>query len=73
MHLKTLILHPTQIFGPVMSILKFSDMEEVVHRANDSQFGLAASIFTKDLDKANVFTQAVRAGTVWWVQADTLF
>jgi len=54
-----------EIFGPVMSILKFSDMEEVVDRANDSQFGLAASIFTKDLDKANVFTQAVRAGTVW--------
>ncbi|KAJ1093039.1 hypothetical protein NDU88_006148 [Pleurodeles waltl] len=54
-----------EIFGPVMSILKFKSLEEVVKRANKSIYGLAAAVFTKDLDKANYIAQGVRAGTVW--------
>ncbi|XP_029475043.1 aldehyde dehydrogenase, mitochondrial [Rhinatrema bivittatum] len=54
-----------EIFGPVMQILKFKSIEEVVERANDSKYGLAASIFTTDIDKANYISQALRAGTVW--------
>ena len=55
----------TQIFGPVMQILKFKTMEEVAGRANNSKYGLAAAVFTKDLDKANYLSQALQAGTVW--------
>lgn len=54
-----------QIFGPVMQILKFKTIEEVVGRANDSKYGLAAAVFTRDLDKANYLSQALQAGTVW--------
>ncbi|KAM3961675.1 aldehyde dehydrogenase [Aphomia sociella] len=55
----------TEIFGPVQQIIKFSNLEEVIERANNTVYGLAAAIFTKDLDKANYLTQSIRAGTVW--------
>ncbi|ELK14346.1 Aldehyde dehydrogenase, mitochondrial, partial [Pteropus alecto] len=54
-----------EIFGPVMQILKFKTIEEVVERANSSKYGLAAAVFTKDLDKANYVSHALQAGTVW--------
>ncbi|XP_038618979.1 aldehyde dehydrogenase, mitochondrial-like [Tachyglossus aculeatus] len=54
-----------EIFGPVMQILKFKTIEEVVERANNSKYGLAAAVFTKDLDKANYISQVLQAGTVW--------
>uniref|UniRef100_A0A673B7M0 aldehyde dehydrogenase (NAD(+)) n=1 Tax=Sphaeramia orbicularis TaxID=375764 RepID=A0A673B7M0_9TELE len=54
-----------EIFGPVMQILKFKTIEEVVERANDTKYGLAAAVFTKDIDKANYVSNALRAGTVW--------
>ena len=54
-----------EIFGPVMSIQKFKSIEEVAARSNSSNYGLAASIFTKDLDKAHYLSHALRAGTVW--------
>ncbi|KAK2910734.1 aldehyde dehydrogenase, mitochondrial-like [Channa argus] len=54
-----------EIFGPVMQILKFKTMEEAITRANDTKYGLAASVFTKDLDKANYVSNGLRAGTVW--------
>uniref|UniRef100_K7F3M2 aldehyde dehydrogenase (NAD(+)) n=1 Tax=Pelodiscus sinensis TaxID=13735 RepID=K7F3M2_PELSI len=54
-----------EIFGPVMQLLKFKTIEEVIERANNSKYGLAAAVFTKDLDKANYVSQALRAGTVW--------
>ena len=56
-----------QIFGPVQQILKFSSMEEVVERANSSIYGLASAVFTNDLNKAMHMSQALRAGTVWFV------
>ncbi|XP_059047865.1 aldehyde dehydrogenase, mitochondrial [Achroia grisella] len=55
----------TEIFGPVQQIIRFSNLEEVVERANNTVYGLAAAVFTKDLDKANYLIQAIRAGTVW--------
>ncbi|XP_053405986.1 aldehyde dehydrogenase 1A1-like isoform X1 [Mercenaria mercenaria] len=54
-----------EIFGPVQSIIKFKDMEDVVARANDTKYGLAAAIFTEDIDTALTFTSRVKAGTVW--------
>lgn len=61
----TCLVWISQIFGPVMQILKFKTIEEVIERANDSKYGLAAAVFTKDLDKANYVSQSLRAGTVW--------
>lgn len=54
-----------EIFGPVMSILKYSETEEVIQRANNSDYGLAASIISKDFSKARRIAQRLRAGTVW--------
>ena len=54
-----------EIFGPVMSIMTFKDFGDVLKRANDTVYGLAAGIFTKDLAKAFRFLDDVRAGTCW--------
>ncbi|XP_045500942.1 aldehyde dehydrogenase, mitochondrial [Colias croceus] len=54
-----------EIFGPVQQIMKFSSLDEVLDRANNTEYGLAAAVFTKDLDKANYLIQGLRAGTVW--------
>lgn len=50
-----------------MQIMKFKDMNELIERANKTIYGLAASVFTKDIDKMNTVVSGVRAGTVWWV------
>ena len=54
-----------EIFGPVQSIFKFDTMEEVIERANDTNYGLAAGIISKDVNKILTFTQSVQAGSVW--------
>jgi aldehyde dehydrogenase (NAD+) len=54
-----------EIFGPVMSILKFRDMDELVERANNTMYGLAAGVWTKDIGKAHAAANSLRAGTVW--------
>ncbi|XP_067093686.1 aldehyde dehydrogenase, mitochondrial-like [Osmerus mordax] len=54
-----------EIFGPVMQILKFKNLEEVVERANDTMYGLASAVFTKDIDKAHYISSGLRTGTVW--------
>ncbi|MDQ2776657.1 MAG: aldehyde dehydrogenase family protein [Acidobacteriota bacterium] len=54
-----------EIFGPVMSILKFKDMDDLVERANATMYGLAAAVWTKDIGKAHHVANNVRAGTVW--------
>jgi aldehyde dehydrogenase (NAD+) len=54
-----------EIFGPVQSIFKFNDLNEVIKRANASRYGLAAGVFTNNLNTANTLTRALRAGTVW--------
>ena len=54
-----------EIFGPVMAVLDFDDEDEVVARANDTVFGLAAGIFTNDLTRAHRVIAALEAGTCW--------
>lgn len=54
-----------EIFGPVLSILPFESTEEVIQRANATNFGLAAGVWTKDVAKAHRVAAAIRAGTVW--------
>jgi aldehyde dehydrogenase (NAD+) len=54
-----------EIFGPVMSIMKFKELDEVVERANRTTYGLAAAVWTKDITKAHAIADSVRAGTVW--------
>ncbi|XP_064487759.1 aldehyde dehydrogenase, mitochondrial-like [Ornithodoros turicata] len=54
-----------EIFGPVQNILKFRTTEEVIRRANETTYGLAAGIITRDLDTANTVAQALEAGSIW--------
>jgi aldehyde dehydrogenase (NAD+) len=54
-----------EIFGPVLGMLKFSDENELMHLANDTRYGLAAGIWTQDIDRALRFAKKVDAGTVW--------
>ncbi len=54
-----------EIFGPVMSILKFKDWEDLIQRANNTFYGLAAAVWTRDISKAHDFARRVRAGTIW--------
>jgi len=54
-----------EIFGPVMSIIRFRDMDDLVERANKTMYGLAAGVWTRDISKAHAVANGVRAGTVW--------
>ncbi|MGB1142517.1 MAG: aldehyde dehydrogenase family protein, partial [Halioglobus sp.] len=54
-----------EIFGPVMSILTFNDEEEVIARANDTEYGLAAGVFSQDLSRAHRVIARLQAGTCW--------
>ena len=54
-----------EIFGPVLSVLPFKDLDEVVERANRNMYGLAAAVWTRDIEKAHTIANRVRAGTVW--------
>jgi acyl-CoA reductase-like NAD-dependent aldehyde dehydrogenase len=54
-----------EIFGPVLSIIPFETPEEALSIANDTMYGLAAAVWTKDIDRALKFAKAIKAGTVW--------
>lgn len=54
-----------EIFGPVLCAMKFSDIAEVIEKANDTEYGLAASIWTRDLQRAHTIAARVQAGLVW--------
>jgi aldehyde dehydrogenase (NAD+) len=54
-----------EIFGPVLSILTFKNIDEVIQRANSTYYGLAAAVWTQDITKAHRIADEVRAGTVW--------
>jgi acyl-CoA reductase-like NAD-dependent aldehyde dehydrogenase len=54
-----------EIFGPVLSVLSFKDPADAVAQANDSMYGLAAAVWTRDVKKAHQVARALKAGTVW--------
>lgn len=54
-----------EIFGPVLSLLDFGGEEEVIRRANDTEFGLAAGVFSQDIDRANRVARRLEAGILW--------
>jgi acyl-CoA reductase-like NAD-dependent aldehyde dehydrogenase len=54
-----------EIFGPVLAVLPFDDVADVVRQANGTMYGLAAGVWTRDLTKAHRVARAVQAGTVW--------
>ncbi|KDO82484.1 hypothetical protein CISIN_1g009035mg [Citrus sinensis] len=60
-----MLIAKDEIFGPVQSILKYKDLDEVIQRSNASQYGLAAGVFTHNLDTANTLMRALRVGSVW--------
>jgi len=54
-----------EIFGPVVCAIPFKTIDEVVEKANNSEYGLAAAIFSKDINKCLAVGKKLRAGTVW--------
>jgi (Z)-2-((N-methylformamido)methylene)-5-hydroxybutyrolactone dehydrogenase len=54
-----------EIFGPVLSVIPVESEEEVVRQANDTPYGLAAAVWTKDIQRAHRVAHALKAGTVW--------
>ena len=54
-----------EIFGPVLAAIEFADLDEAIARANDSPYGLAAGVWTKDVKKAHYVARKLQAGTVW--------
>ena len=54
-----------EIFGPVLATIEFADLDEAIARANDSQYGLAAAVWTRDVKKAHYVARKLQAGTVW--------
>jgi aldehyde dehydrogenase (NAD+) len=54
-----------EIFGPVLAAIEFADIDEAIARANDSSYGLAAGVWTRDIKKAHHVARKLQAGTVW--------
>jgi aldehyde dehydrogenase (NAD+) len=54
-----------EIFGPVLAAIEFGDVDEAIARANESQYGLAAAVWTRDIKKAHYVARKLQAGTVW--------
>lgn len=54
-----------EIFGPVIAAMPFEDLDEIIERANNSEYGLAAGLWTENISKAHYIANKLRAGTVW--------
>jgi aldehyde dehydrogenase (NAD+) len=54
-----------EIFGPVLATIEFADLDEAIAKANDTQYGLAAGVWTRDIKKAHYVARKLQAGTVW--------
>ncbi len=54
-----------EIFGPVVSVIGFSDEDDAVFQSNDTQYGLGAAVWTRDLSRAHKIARRIKAGTVW--------
>jgi acyl-CoA reductase-like NAD-dependent aldehyde dehydrogenase len=54
-----------EIFGPVLSVLSFDDIDQVIDQANANPYGLAAAVWTRDIKKAHMVSRRLQAGTVW--------
>jgi aldehyde dehydrogenase (NAD+) len=54
-----------EIFGPVLAAIDFADLDEAIAKANDSQYGLAAGVWSRDIKKAHYVARKLQAGTVW--------
>ncbi len=61
----SMMIAQEEAFGPVLSVIKFSSVDEAIAIANDSQYGLACCIWTKDLNKASLVSKKIQAGIVW--------
>jgi acyl-CoA reductase-like NAD-dependent aldehyde dehydrogenase len=64
-HSQEMRIVDTELFGPVLSVLRFKTEDEVVNMANDSKHGLAAGVFTRDGARSLRVTRRLRAGIVW--------
>ncbi len=61
----TMTIAREEIFGPVLAAIEFADIDEAIARANDTPYGLAAGVWTRDIKKAHYVARKLQAGTVW--------